>query len=144
MARILVIDDSISIIEAIEMFLSEAGHEIVISTSGQRGIQLLRRQDVDLVITDIYMPDEDGWQVIQDARRVCPQMPVIAMSGMTGEYNMLRVAECLGACCTLQKPFSNEQLLEAVNAALSPAAGCCNARQKGKKAAASPETKAQN
>ena len=143
MARIIVIDDSVSIIEAIEMFLSEAGHEIVISTSGRRGIQLLRRQAADLVITDIYMPDEDGLQVIQDARRLCPQTPVIAMSGMTGEYNMLRVAECLGACCTLQKPFSNEQLLEAVNAALSPAPGCCNSRLKGKRAATAPETEAQ-
>jgi CheY-like chemotaxis protein len=118
MASVLVVDDSVPAVEVLETLLSEAGHQVMISTSGKRAIQLLRRQAVDLIITDIYMPEEDGLELIRSARGICPQTPVIAMSGMTGVRSMLLVAERLGACCSLQKPFSNAQLLQAVNTAL--------------------------
>jgi DNA-binding response OmpR family regulator len=72
----------------------------------------------DLIVTDIYMPDGDGLEVIRDLRRVRPNIPFIAMSGMTGQRDMLKVAKYLGASQTLLKPFSAGDLLAAVEAAI--------------------------
>lgn len=64
------------------------------------------------------MPEQDGLEVIRVIRRLCPKLPIIAMSGMTGKLNMLRVAKSLGASRTLMKPFSKDELLEVVAVAL--------------------------
>jgi DNA-binding NtrC family response regulator len=122
MASILVIDDSVSVLRTIEAMLSN-DHEVTVSDSGPSGIKALRTRAFDLVITDIYMPDEDGLQVIRKARFIRPETPVIAMSGITGHMDMLRVAKCLGACQTLRKPCSKDALLEAVGLALASAGG---------------------
>jgi CheY-like chemotaxis protein len=112
------VDDSIQILEGLELLLSEAGHQIMVSTDGNNAIQLLRRQAVDLIITDISMPELNGLELIRSTQQLCPPLPVIAMSGMTEMIDMLLLAEHLGACCTLQKPFSTAQLLQAVKFAL--------------------------
>ncbi len=118
MSRILVVDDSVSTLETVGLILTEVGHEVATCESGRRAVLLLPRQNIDLVITDIYMPEEDGLEIIRDMRRICPEVPVVAMSGMTGKWAMLEVASYLGACATLAKPFSKAQLLQAVAKAL--------------------------
>ena len=82
-------------------------------------MKLAARTSVDLIVTDIYMPDKDGLEVIAEARRVCPGVPVIAVSSFTGARDMLRTAKLLGAICTLQKPFTDQNLLQAVSQALA-------------------------
>jgi DNA-binding NtrC family response regulator len=122
MAKILIIDDSISAVETAEMILVEAGYQAVSCTDGRDAIRLLRGQSADtfdLILTDIYMPDEDGLEVIREARTICPHVPIVAMSGITGSMSMLGVASRLGACQTVTKPFSREDLLGAIEAALS-------------------------
>jgi DNA-binding response OmpR family regulator len=119
-ARILLIDDSVSTLELVECILSQAGHEVITSQSGVRGAAIVAREPLDLLITDIYMPEKDGLEVLRGARRSCPGLRVIAMSAVTGKHDMLRVAKALGARLTLRKPFSTAQLLEAVNACLAP------------------------
>jgi DNA-binding response OmpR family regulator len=76
------------------------------------------QEPFDLIVTDIYMPDGDGLEVIRELRRVRPNIHFIAMSGMTGQRDMLKVAKYLGACQTLQKPFSADDLLAAVEATI--------------------------
>ena len=118
MARILIVDDSVQVLEGLELLLSEAGHEVTVSTDGTSAIQLLRRQMVDLIITDISMPALDGLELIRSMQLRPWPLPVIAMSGMTESADMLLLAEHMGACCTLQKPFSTTQLSQAVRYAL--------------------------
>ncbi len=123
MARILVIDDSASVLELAGQILRQAGHEVVTAESGKRGESILASQPLDLVITDIYMPEEDGLEVIRKARRTCPGLRVLAMSVVTGKHGMLHVARALGAAGTLLKPFAAGDLLDAVASCLEGSTG---------------------
>ena len=118
MARILVIDDSASVMELAGQILRQAGHEVVTAEYGGQGVSILASQPLDLVITDIYMPDEDGLEVIRKARRTRPGLRVLAMSVVTGKHGMLHVARALGAAGTLLKPFAAGDLLDAVDTCL--------------------------
>jgi DNA-binding NtrC family response regulator len=123
MARILVIDDSVSVLELVASILGQAGHEVIAADSGKRGAAILASEPLDLVITDIYMPDQDGLEVIRKVRRMRPGLRVLAMSSATGKYEILPVAKALGAAGTLLKPFAVGQLLDAVDTCLEgPAA----------------------
>lgn len=135
MARILMVDDSEVVLKIAEELLLESGHEVLAYTSSREALQQLRTQTFELVITDIYMPDADGFEVIREAKRISPQTPIMAMSGMTGRMNMLKVAQHLGAFCTVMKPFTRTEFLTAVSTALEygkaatvkqPAARCAS------------------
>jgi CheY-like chemotaxis protein len=97
------------------------GGTLVASANSQRAVQLLRKDRFDVIITDIYMPDQDGLEILRDSRSLCPGTPVIAMSGFTGRMNMLAAATMLGAAATLKKPISPDQLLAAIGTALAQA-----------------------
>lgn len=118
MSRILVIDDSLSALQVIEMILVEAGYEARTCSGGKRALELLDSEPFDLIVTDIYMPELDGLEVIKEEHRIRPDIPIVAVSGMTGLHNMLQAAKLLGACQTVQKPFSKATLLAAIEAAL--------------------------
>ena len=124
MARILVIDDSVSILEWMKRILSALGHRVSISSSGQQGILTLRGAPFDLVITDIYMPEKDGLEVIQFARRLAPHARLVAMSVRPAGKNLFGAALALGAVATLQKPFSEAQLAKTVAEALRSPSDC--------------------
>jgi CheY-like chemotaxis protein len=121
MARILVVDDSRAALTVTETILAEAGHQVTTSNSAKGAVKILQTQEVDVVLTDIYMPDEDGLELLKNIRRIAPDTPVIAMSGMTGSRDMLPVARGMGARFTLYKPFSTEALLSAVTQACTGA-----------------------
>jgi len=125
MSRILVIDDSPSTLETVALVLSGAGHQVRPCNDGQRARQMVEQDDFDLLLTDIFMPEKDGLEVIRETRRLRPNLPIVAMSGITGPRSMLRVAKLLGACQLLRKPFSGADLLAAIEAALGPAS-CAN------------------
>ena len=118
MATILVIDDTDSVRTEMERILCDAGHKVIACSGGKRGVLFLREGHIDLVITDIYMPEGDGIEFLQQARQFSPSIKLIAMSGRPPEENQLSVAGALGATGLLEKPFSTKQLLEAVGASL--------------------------
>jgi CheY-like chemotaxis protein len=121
MANILVIDDSKSALLQTELILTGSGHRVIPCLSASRALKLAAQTRVDLIVTDIYMPDKDGLEIIRDARKVYPGILIIAISGACNAKDMLNVARHLGAACTLRKPFSKEQLLQAAYMALTPA-----------------------
>ncbi len=118
MPKIMIIDDSLSALESIRGMLESAGLEVGAFSRWTDAAQALQSETVDLIVTDIYMPDGDGLDVIRAKRTMCPEVPIVAMSGMGGARDMLKVARLMGACQTLRKPFSKEQLLAAVGAAM--------------------------
>jgi len=122
MARILIIDDSPSALSLMELILSEGGHQVISRLSARGAMQLVAQAMVDLIVTDVYMPDKDGLEVILEAQKARPKIPVIAVSGAGGIRNMLGDAKILGAAGTLQKPFGKQQLLDAVATALAATA----------------------
>ena len=99
------------------------GHDVVEAPDGSDGIELLRDDSFDLVITDINMPDMDGIEVIDHLREAAARCPVIAISGggLFAKELLLKNAEMLGAVSTLPKPFDLDDLGALVERALSPA-----------------------
>ena len=117
-ARILVIDDAPDARALFQQALESVGHEVVLAADGIEGIREYCAQPADLVITDIYMPNQDGLETIVELRRRCPEVAIIGMSGWNAARTMLSIAQKLGALQVLQKPFTVDELLAAVEKAL--------------------------
>ncbi len=114
---IVIADDVLEIRNLMQHWLNAAGCEVLSAASGREATDLVRTRNVDLVITDVLMPDGDGLEVITSLRRIAPRTKVLAISG---GGNHLRATDCLafarglGAHGVLMKPFNRAQLLEAV------------------------------
>jgi DNA-binding NtrC family response regulator len=121
MARILVIDDDPDMRALLEQMLKADRHEVVLAADGSEGVQQYCAQPADLVITDLYMPGQEGLETITELRRIFPAVRIIAMSGRAAAETMLSIAQKLGAVEMLQKPFTAEELLAAVARALGKA-----------------------
>ena len=118
MARILVIDDDADARALLEQILKAAGHEVFLAADGREGVMRHRACPADLVITDLYMPNQDGMETIREFRIRFPEVAMIAMSGGTDSGTMLSIARNLAAVGILHKPFLTEELIGAVAKAL--------------------------
>lgn len=120
MARILLIDDEELVLSTLQTALTKAGHEVVTARNGSEGLAAFRRQPVDLVITDIIMPEKEGIETIIEMRRQTASLPIIAISGggQAHKSMFLQAAGTLGATRTLAKPFSPSQLVNLVSECL--------------------------
>ena len=118
MARILVIDDDPDTRAMLEQILKAAGHEVFLAADGREGLERYRASPADLVITDIYMPKQDGLETIREFRKHFPEVSIIAMSGRALAVTMLSIARDLGAVAVLHKPFAADELIAAVAKAL--------------------------
>ena len=110
------IDDDPVVRRTVTRILRSSGHETVEAAYGQKGIETIGLQRVDLVITDLYMPGQDGIETIQQLRDEFPRSRIIAMSGgaSVAAEGPLRDAEMFGADATLAKPFSMQHLNDVV------------------------------
>jgi DNA-binding NtrC family response regulator len=118
MARILVIDDEPAVRSALQKALKSAGHEVVLAADGREGLASQLTSPADLVITDIFMPNQEGLATLIELKKTCPETAVIVMSGKPAGPMMLSIAHTLGATKILQKPFGLDEFLEAVNQTL--------------------------
>ena len=119
MASILVIEDNELVRGFLRAVLEQQGHAVTEAGQGRAALQRLRQSPFDLVLTDIYMPDCDGLEVIMTLRREFPSIRIVAMSGGSGDRNLLAAARQLGAQEVLEKPISIDGLLKIVATALS-------------------------
>ena len=120
MTRILVVDDDPAICSFIAEALISRGHTVRTAADGSEALQLLQDELSDLVLTDLYMPNVDGMEFARQLRREFVGIRLIAMSGgvLQQPEEALAVAKMLGAAGTLAKPFTVQELYEAVDAAL--------------------------
>ena len=117
MAQILLIDDMKGVRRTVSAVLKRAGHTIVEADDGGAGIELLKSQRFDLVITDMLMPQHDGMEVLLFLEQQSNRPKVLAISGggsqvSADEAFMLARSK---ADATLAKPFDNADLLAAVD-----------------------------
>jgi CheY-like chemotaxis protein len=122
MARILLVDDDPMIRTTLPLALGEQGHEALGAGDGRQALRLLRQQRIDLVLTDVLMPDVDGLEVVRAVRKEFPGTPVVAMSGGSARlpgHDALQLATHLGAHAVLEKPFTEQQLRETIDKALA-------------------------
>jgi DNA-binding NtrC family response regulator len=118
MARILVIDDDPDIRTMLEQTLKSAGHEVMLAADGREGVEQYRTSPAALVITDLYMPNQEGLETIQQFRTRYAKVTIIAMSGKAAGVTMLSIAQKLEAVGVLHKPFDADEFLAAVANAL--------------------------
>lgn len=118
MALILVIDDYPDTVDLLREILVPAGYQVAAASDGREALLLLRATNPDLVITDLYMPNQDGLETIIQLRRADPRLPIIAISGGLAANSLLAAAQKIGAVSALPKPFLTEELLAAVANAL--------------------------
>lgn len=125
MKRILIVDDDAAVRGAIRHVLQPKGYDLIEAEDGKKALLTPDLGMVDLVITDIVMPEFEGNELITRLRRSHPRMKILALSGspyaLPGKY--LDVASILGANATMTKPFRGEELLTTVRSLLAdPAA----------------------
>jgi DNA-binding NtrC family response regulator len=119
MARLLVIDDEASIRKLLQEALSRVGHEVLDAPEGRSGMALLQEQTVDVVITDLLMPEQEGIETILALRKTFPQIKVIAISGGGKRgFDFLSAAAHFGAHRTIEKPFEIQEIVEAIQSVL--------------------------
>ena len=117
MARILLIEDEDATRVTLRKVLESADYEVLEAANGEQALRLEESGPVDLVITDIIMPQMDGLGAIHILRKRDPELAILAVSGCTAEY--LQTAKERGATEVLQKPFDNKTLLSAVSGLLT-------------------------
>ena len=116
MKRILIIDDEAMMRNMLRQLLEREGYEVFDASDGDEGLKIQMQHPVELVITDLIMPEKEGLETITEFKKNYPDVKVIAMSGggKIGPDNYLNLAEKFGAQRTLTKPFLMNELLEAV------------------------------
>jgi CheY-like chemotaxis protein len=117
MARILIVDDEEMDRLLLAEVLQEAGHEPLFAPDGLQALQIWRNSSIDLVVTDIVMPELDGLELLRTLLSEDPGAPVIAISGITAKN--LNKAAASGAYAILTKPVNPEELLREISRALS-------------------------
>jgi DNA-binding response OmpR family regulator len=111
--RVLVIEDNVGLRDYLRLALESEAHEVLTARNGQEALGYLNGHPVDVVLTDLFMPEMDGIEVIATLRKQFPGVRVVAMSGRPG-VDYLTVARELGVANTLRKPFEIEELLSAL------------------------------
>ena len=121
MARILVVDDEEMDRVLLRSILESAGHELLFASDGEGALKILREEPLDLVITDLAMPNFNGLRFIKEMRGEDFRHPVVAVSGWAADQ--LDLAEDYGADATLLKPIKRDELLDTVSTILDLPSG---------------------
>jgi CheY-like chemotaxis protein len=119
MERILVVDDEREVRETLGLLLRQEGFRVVVAECGHTAIGAVEAFTFDVILVDIVMPGMNGLDTIDLLRTDAPGVSIIAMSGYAGGSGVsgpdfFREAMERGATCCLAKPFSREQLIDAV------------------------------
>lgn len=114
--KILVIDDEERIRDLFRIWLERAGYEVYLAENGKVGVEVQRRENVDLLICDLIMPVQEGIETISQFREEFPEIGIIAISGggKIGPDSYLTVAEHLGAWRAFTKPVNMGQLVDSI------------------------------
>lgn len=114
MKTVLVVDDDPSIRALIRLYLEGAGYAVSEAGDGRQAMRQMAAQPPDLVVLDIFMPEMDGLEVLQQLREQCRSCKVMAISGGSAKVGMdlLGHATIFGADDVLEKPFDAPTLLD--------------------------------
>jgi CheY-like chemotaxis protein len=119
MSHILLIEDESAIRHLAAIHLRIAGHTVTEAEDGKDGVLQFHSCHPDLVITDLVMPGQGGFETIMILQQTSPKPKIIGMSGSAHAPAFLRMATALGAKRTLSKPFTKQSLLSVVNEVLA-------------------------
>ncbi len=116
-AKVLVVDDEIEVLRMCQRLLEQAGFWAIPVTNSSQALAVLEREDIDIMLVDVHMPGVGGFQLINLARRIQPQIAVVMISGY-GTVETAIEALYQGADDLILKPFGSEELVDRVKRAL--------------------------
>jgi len=114
MSHILIVDDEDKIRELIKKYAVFAGHKVSEATNGMEAVEMCRRQDFDIIIMDVMMPELDGFSACKEIRKF-KDIPVLMLSARGEEYDRIHGFE-IGVDDYVVKPFSPRELMMRVEA----------------------------
>lgn len=117
MAKILLIDDDASLLDALSLAFEDAGHEVLTAPDGQRGYDLVKKESPAAVVSDVNMPGLDGFSLCKKLRESGSGVPLVLLTSRDNEIDEALGLE-LGADDYVAKPFSTRVLLARVSALL--------------------------
>ena len=117
--RVLVVEDDRDLCDLLRRMLKRSGFATVGASGGREALRLLMTEPIDVVITDMVMPEMDGVELMRVLQKERPSLPIIALSGMDDVMEYRRIAAHLGAKVALLKPVSRDDLIRAVTDALA-------------------------
>jgi CheY-like chemotaxis protein len=128
--HIVLIEDHEPVRKTLDSILTRGGHKVWPAADGKQGMQIVDDHPIDLVITDMVMPNQDGIATIAQLKKTHPAIKVIAISGMSPmtvpvepgrpPVDPLEAAAGLGAEGVLRKPFLSGQLLTMIRGMFYP------------------------
>lgn len=114
--KVLIVDDERDMRDMVEMYLENSGIKCFQAESGQEAYEKIRNEQIDLILLDIMMPGEDGFQVCEKIREKS-QIPIIFLSAKSQEWDKVKGLQ-LGADDYIVKPFSPGELIARIHAVL--------------------------
>jgi DNA-binding NtrC family response regulator len=124
MRHICLIDDDIFVRDAIALGLGDAGFRVSTAPGAAAGLDIVKRDAAEAIVTDMSMPGTDGAQLIAQVHALFPNLPIVAISGSSiiDGRDALVIARERGAAAVMTKPFRASALAALLNELLSPAA----------------------
>lgn len=113
MKKILIIDDDDTFRESLKESIEVNNYTVLEASDGEQGYQIIISTIIDLVISDILMPRQDGLSVIKKIKKSYPTLPIIAISGggNIGDIDSLSIAKTLNVDAILKKPFKRKDIM---------------------------------
>lgn len=110
MKKILIIEDDLLISSMVQFRLKKDGYHTIMVQDGNEGTRAIEEEDIDLIITDVMMPFKSGIEIIHHARKVKPKVPIIVLSALGAEEQIVLEAFNLGVADFVPKPFNPNEL----------------------------------
>jgi DNA-binding response OmpR family regulator len=118
MARVLVIDDDPDVLLLCRVNLAHAGHEVLMALDAEKGLEIVRKEQPDVIVLDLMLPHRDGYDVMEEltAEGVIEEVPVLVLTARAGWEDRVRGLQA-GATEYLTKPFAPAVLTDALQRA---------------------------
>jgi two-component system alkaline phosphatase synthesis response regulator PhoP len=119
MSRILVVDDDKQIVRLVRSYLEQAGYQVLTAYDGKTALHIIRREQPDLVVLDLLLPDHDGWEITRRVRSEpsLAGLPIIMLTARVEDTDKIVGLE-LGADDYITKPFNPREVVARVRAVL--------------------------
>jgi len=115
-ATILVVDDEEMLRKILSKILTKEGYNVHLASTGHEALEILRREKIDLLITDVKMPEMDGFDLLKTVKIDYPQIGIIVMTAFGDAYTV-RDALLLGADEYITKPFKSFEIVMVIERA---------------------------
>jgi len=114
--RIIIVEDSKTILEVLSFSLEKAGYDVFTAESGKDALNFFNGNAIDLVITDLYMPEMDGLELVKNIKQIenYNKIPILFLTTESEQSKKTQAKE-IGATGWVIKPFVPEKLVQAIN-----------------------------